>query len=258
MMERKTKTAFVLDNPYSNPQWPHLSPDISETILDLLCSLIEPIGHYRNEYINRSKGKRSKKRKRDNGSGNEDISKPSQPSLSSYLTIGFNSTIRQLETIIQNRPSNFNEDLGEPSRSPFLAAVIVPLPPTHSINPLYSSIPQFIYSASSSTPIRLIPLPKAAESRLCSCLELPRVGFLGIFEDAPGAGPLISYIRNRIAEVEVLWLKNAIGGRYKEVNIRATEIPVGVQPKNTKATKPKIVEVRGSKTVGALSSARVS
>ncbi|KAE9367875.1 hypothetical protein N431DRAFT_348823 [Stipitochalara longipes BDJ] len=103
-MDRKPKTIFQLETPFTNTQWPETSPQNQDTILELLCSLLSPIGQYRATNTTPSKGKRSKKRKRkeDKSKGEApDLSRPPPPEISSYVVVGLNSITRSLESLSQ-------------------------------------------------------------------------------------------------------------------------------------------------------------
>ncbi|KAI4135135.1 MAG: hypothetical protein LQ347_000923 [Umbilicaria vellea] len=148
------------------------------------------------------------------------LQKPPMPEVASHLTIGFNSTNRQLEEEAQ-RPDQ--GDVLIVSRR--LAAVFVPRSDQASI--LASHVPLLVHRASLARPAlpatRLVNLSKGAEARLCAALHLPRVTFVGLFEDAPNATPLIDFVRERVAPIEVPWLKAVSLGLYMPVEIKAIE-----------------------------------
>lgn len=191
-------------------------------------SLLVPIGEHRSKHIDPSKGKRDKQRKSirlktPNESQQEDtappaLQKPPMPDVLSHLTVGFNSTSRQLEKEAQRSDQG---DVLTVSRN--LAAIFVPRSDQAAI--LTSQLPLLVHTASlarsASPAIRLINLSKGAESRLCAALHLPRVSFVGLFEDAPNATPLIDFVRERVAPIEVPWLKEVGLGVYIPVEIKA-------------------------------------
>ncbi|TLD20926.1 putative RNA-processing protein [Venturia nashicola] len=63
-------------------------------------------------------------------------------------------------------------------------------------------------------PTRLIPLSTGSEAKLCSALGIPRVGIIGVFEDAPGAKGLVDYVRENVEVVDVPWVKEAGKGEW--------------------------------------------
>ncbi|ERT01507.1 ribonuclease P/MRP protein subunit POP3 [Sporothrix schenckii 1099-18] len=62
-----------LDTPFSSVEWPMISQEDQDTILELLCSLLAPLGQHRHDHVEPSRGKRSRRRSRqrskENGSG---------------------------------------------------------------------------------------------------------------------------------------------------------------------------------------------
>lgn len=142
------------------------------------------------------------------------------PEVASHLTVGFNSTNRQLEEEAQRFDQG---DVSIVSRR--LAAVFVPRSDQAPI--LASHVPLLVHRASLATPAspatRLVNLSKGAEARLCAALHLPRVSFVGLFEDAPNATALIDLVRERVAPIEVPWLKAVSLGLYMPVEIKAIE-----------------------------------
>ena len=153
-----------------------------------------------------------------------------------YLTIGFNTTTRYLETLARN----FNQSTGakiDAIKTPEtsirsslnlaqikpLAAVFVPRsgqPPV-----LYSHLPLLTKAASlaipSSPSVRIISLPEGAEDRLKTALGIPRVGMVGLVDGAPNASSLIELVRQRVSELEVPWLQEAAKATYLAVKINA-------------------------------------
>jgi len=103
---------------------------------------------------------------------------------------------------------------GLPSPTP-LAAIFLTQPPSSF---QYAHLPILTaFTASShheiSTP-RLVPLDSSAEPKLCRALGIPRVGVIGVLQDAPGAGPLIDYVREHVVAVEVPWVKETMEGKF--------------------------------------------
>lgn len=225
-------------------------------------SLLSPLGQYRSQSIVPSRGKREKKRKKrenrppkepqqkgmeSNATGSE-IAQP--PDMLKYLTIGFNSTTRYLESLARTAypevtqdqdPTTSKAETAEPTPSspanpkPMIAIFVPRLdqPPI-----LYSHLPLLIKTASlastSSPPPRLISLPKGAEERLSAALSIPRAGLIGLIEGAPNINHFIEFIRQQVPEVEVPWLHEAVAGSYMPVNIKAIETNVPAYQKKAK------------------------
>ena len=66
-------------------------------------------------------------------------------------------------------------------------------------------------------PTRLVTLPSASETRLATALNIPRCGAIGILEDAPGAEPLVSYVREHVGLVECKWVEEGMKAEWKGV-----------------------------------------
>ncbi|RAL60588.1 hypothetical protein DID88_009783 [Monilinia fructigena] len=49
MDNKKSKTIYQLDTPFTAVQWPEISSKDQETILELLCSILSPIGTHRSQ-----------------------------------------------------------------------------------------------------------------------------------------------------------------------------------------------------------------
>ncbi|KAL2064044.1 hypothetical protein VTL71DRAFT_4538 [Oculimacula yallundae] len=107
VVDRKPKTIYQLDTPFTTVSWPDTSPQIQEAILELLCSILSPIGLHRSNHITPSKGKRSKKRRREEARQKDqseaplDITPTPSPEISSFVVIGLNSITRSLEELSQ-------------------------------------------------------------------------------------------------------------------------------------------------------------
>ncbi|MCJ1287013.1 hypothetical protein MMC26_006360 [Xylographa opegraphella] len=245
-----TKTSFTLENPFPTIPWPIVSDETKIIILEQLCSLLEPIGKRRLEFVQPSKGKR-KKRKRSNAkiekqkdslyTNDQNVSEqdqlsnvPPEPEVASFLTIGFNSTERALEAASHDLTARslcstttaFSE-----SRLPQMVAVFVDrADQTHA---LYAHLPLLVSTASFSLPseagIRLVALPRGATGRLSAALHIPRAGMIGLYGNAPGSAPLVDFVRKHVSTIEVPWLKRLREGLYIPVEISTKQIAVSKQ-----------------------------
>ena len=161
-----------------------------------------------------------------------------RPKMHDHLTIGFNTTTRYLETLAKRSNPGTKEILcpvvatKNPAQYSFDFASIKPLAAifvTRSSQPpaLYSHLPLLTKAASlavpSSPPIRIITLPQGAEDRLKTTLGIPRVGMVGLIDGAPSASSLIELIRERVPEMEVPWLQEAVKGAYLGVKINTVQ-----------------------------------
>lgn len=92
---------------------------------------------------------------------------------------------------------------------------------------LHAHLPLLIKAASfanpSKPPIRLVSLPTRAEQKLIAALEVPRVGMIGLLDQAPGADALLELVRAKVSPLEIPWLQEAMAGHYMPVEIRSTE-----------------------------------
>ncbi|KAJ8068103.1 hypothetical protein OCU04_003675 [Sclerotinia nivalis] len=242
MDNKKTKTIYQLDTPFTTVQWPQISSKDQETIVELLCSILSPIGSYRSNHIITSKGKRSKKRKRrDSKAGNEKSSEtPPPPEISSYIVTGLNSIHRMLEESSKNgldtkaNPDNPKAETRPRTKDVFsfdchFSAIFV----ARSNQPpiLNSHLPQIIDTASKAHPIkpstRLVQLPKGSETRIAAVLGLPRVSFLGILDDAPNSKALLDLIRDCVEEMQIPWLDEAKKAEYLVTKINSIQTSIG-------------------------------
>ena len=185
-------------------------------------SLLAPIGDYRRQYIQPSKGKRSRKRQRADCQGlsmsgrKNDLppyptleSVPPVPNVNGSVLIGFNSVVRYLEVTSQDsagglsiprRNRNGDQDFRQP-----LAAIFVVNTGQHAAMHMHLS------SLLSTTPtdtlgdpaIQLFILPKAAEVRFSTLLHLPRVHVIGLKSATPNAAHLFAYIRRNNVPPEI-------------------------------------------------------
>lgn len=164
-------------------------------------------------------------------------SQPQMPPLFDHLTIGFNTTVRSLEAISKrSRPAVLKDheaDLHEPFGSSDVAAVFVcrsTLP-----DPITASIPLLVATASlaqpDQPPIRLVQLCTNIQTQLAEALRQPRVGFIGIRSDMPGADVLLALVRAVASPIRVSWLDSSERPRYLPVQIESTETPIGSKEK---------------------------
>ncbi|GAW19241.1 hypothetical protein ANO14919_087260 [Xylariales sp. No.14919] len=237
-MDKKKKTAFQLDTPYSTIPWPQILPKDQGTILELLCALLAPLGHYRSQHTHASKGNRAKKRKR-KGQPNQDIARPVPPApeLQSYVDIGLSSVSRCLQKAASEALETESlQDSQKPKDSftgRFYSVVFVAR--SGQPNALSSHLPQMTAVASKShplqPPIRLVELPRACEGRLCESLAIPRVSCIGICVGAPNSNALVDFTREHVAVTKSPWLQEAVGAEYRATKINAIETVIGARKK---------------------------
>ena len=232
-----------------------MSANDKTTILELLVVLLTPIGEHRSRHIVGSRGKRAKRKarktkqkpneeSRENAVQSQSSQGETLPGISSQVTIGFNSTTRYLEDLAHKSTSiaieppaellhKFPTDIdtaqvtssgGEFASPEPLAAVFVPQS-DHS-SELFAHFPLLIRAGShrqtSSSATRLVILPRDAEGKLSSALQIPRVGVVGLKRGAPMASELLELVRTRVPSIEVPWFEQAIAGTYLPLNIKQT------------------------------------
>ena len=185
-------------------------------------SLLAPIGDYRRQYIQPSKGKRPRKRqlaeRQELSRSGRKTDLPSYPTLESIppvpdvngsVLIGFNSVVRYLEVSSQNsgaalsiprRKHNRDQDLRQP-----LAAVFVVNTGQHAA--MHMHLSSLLSTTSTDTlgdtAVQLFILPKAAEVWLSTLLHLPRVHVIGLKSATPNAAHLFAYISRNSVPPEI-------------------------------------------------------
>ncbi|CAI6334504.1 unnamed protein product [Periconia digitata] len=253
MPPKASKPAFKSTIPFTETQWPVITPDVRDNIVDLLCHLLQPLGDHRRTHIIPSKGKKSrtKKRKRSTKDQNEQhhsssdpstksnpkndssddlnqpLPPPPPPEISSHILIGLNSITRHLEALLppQTQPQaqpTAKETPEQPKLRPFAQIILLTTSPANpSLSLPHAHIPPLLSLSSSSnakqqTQILSLPL-NPSEPRLSSALHIPHIAALGILEGAPGTEALINYVRENVeggGVVECKWVKEAMEGRW--------------------------------------------
>ncbi|KAF2100377.1 hypothetical protein NA57DRAFT_54469 [Rhizodiscina lignyota] len=232
----KGKPIFTVGSPYTAPSWPHLKPDEQGAIVDLLCSVLSPIGHHRVTNTHPSKGKRQKKRKRDSASDESipdaNLTETREPGIANFVTVGLNSTSRHLEALsapLKDQTKQTSEVVQSEYRPP-LSAIFLPKARNDMI---YAHLPLLAQTASSAQNLpahsatRLVPLDSKHEQKLASSLGLPRAGVVGLMEGAPGTDALIEYVRSKVEPIDVPWLREAAEAKYMGLKVDAVEVKKG-------------------------------
>ncbi|KEF63509.1 uncharacterized protein A1O9_01487 [Exophiala aquamarina CBS 119918] len=246
MDNKPKKMTYALGLPYGEPTWsgytlasfhypeltfgrPSLSTEHEAAILSLLIPLLQPVGAFRRSHVPRSKGK-GRAGKPPNPSAQDPISPPaSMPEIYNNLTIGFNTTIRRLEALSQVRkPSSLSEPKTAHQSDPAPTNLVAVLVCRRSLpQVMTSSIPLLIAAAApKSSRSRLIEISTQSESKLAQALGQPRVGVLGVENDAAGATALARFVVDNIGSVDIPWLEPLSSPIYLPVKIHsATTAP---------------------------------
>ncbi|KAM4055302.1 RNase p and RNase mrp subunit [Hirsutella rhossiliensis] len=229
----RRKLVHHLDTPFSTISWPEISPDDQDTILELLCNLLSPLGQHRRAHIKRSKGKRAARRGARPGPGPEDRSLPSapappKPELSAKVDVGFNSITRGLEELSQSTGSR---------DSPCQSYSMVFVARGNQSSAFNCHFPKMIGAASKDSPqadkTRLVGFSKPCSDRLSSVLGVARVSSVAVARDAPGAGALWEFVQKTVAPVSMSWLQDMGCTEYREAKINSVETLVGAKKAKT-------------------------
>ncbi|KAF2634100.1 hypothetical protein P280DRAFT_464155 [Massarina eburnea CBS 473.64] len=244
MPPKATKPIFKTSSPYAETHWPKPSTIVRDNILDLLCSLLQPLGDHRRQYMTPSKGRKRKRNSKTSpqkkpSSTDVDIpdTPPPPPEIVSHILVGLNSVTRHLEALAtQTAPSSLSTTNSggdrkekEAKTCPLrpISLVIIPHPHPPSSLP-HAHIPALIHLANLETPspsipptaTRLIAVPPPAESLLSTALYIPSISALAILEDAPGANALVQYVREHVGVTECRWIDEAMAAEWKGVVVK--------------------------------------
>ncbi|ETN39557.1 uncharacterized protein HMPREF1541_05783 [Cyphellophora europaea CBS 101466] len=209
--------------PYPAPTWPTTSQDIEEAVLALLLPLLRPVGEHRQHTARPSKGRNRSKCKPRTETNNSMVNETAGiPEIAGQLTVGLTTTYRSLNA--QARKLHDADSAAEPA----MAVVFVcrkALP-----DPACASLPFLIVAASSKNQpaeaMRLVPVSEKAEMAIASALGLPRVAMLGLHEAATGTKPLVQYVREKFAPIDIPWLRAGPVPQYFPLKVDTAHIPV--------------------------------
>ena len=167
----------------------------------------------------------------------DQIDRPTRPEIERFITVGFNKTHGSLETeATSTRPNGLAPDPGETGapdtgrQNKNLAAVFL----DRSSQPpvMHADLPLLVKTASHSKSqalaIRLVALPSGAEARLREALDIPRVGLIGISQNAPDAQALFDLVRDNVPVVDIPWMENIKTGEYWSTRINLGETAMDV------------------------------
>ena len=208
---------------------PDISPAVENDILELLLPLLRPIGDDRRTHAVRSKGRgRRKKHKVQQDIGPTQLAEE-LPRGPPSLTIGFNSTFRNLESLARLRQTEKDDD----QNARTLKTTVVFACPSSMAHPTLHSLPLLVATASladeKSEPIRLVEISAQGEAAISHALALPRVNVLAVGESLLGSQALAQYARTAVKPIEVHWLKEACSSTYLPLKLETVTVPVGVK-----------------------------
>ncbi|KAJ4363591.1 RNase P and RNase MRP subunit [Neocucurbitaria cava] len=245
--KQPSKTIFKTSSPFTETKWPELSQDDQDIILDLTCNLIAPLGEHRKTHIHPSKGKKRKRKCKptENDSTTTEDPPPPAPEIGKHILIGLNSVTRHLEALaaknapkttpvaaLKSRGDEPEVKQNKEKEDLRRLSVVILTHPKPSLSPAHAHLPTLVHLStlsstapappqSSNLATRLIPLPTSTDARLASKLHIPRVGALGIFEDAPGAEALEAFVREKVGRTECAWIDEAMKAEWRGVNVKS-------------------------------------
>lgn len=211
--EKRRRQVFkpVLDNPYTQVNWPFIEPQRGEDIRELLIDTIKPIGVY-NEVLKRIEADKS-------------IPPPQRPEILDQVKIGFNDTTSTLESLAKRHQHPL------PLGYVFVCK--------YDISPriLVQHFPVLTYTASkgANSHIKLIQLPKGSAQRLSEALNISDTTILGVSINSPLSK---TDIFNDIQDVSVPYLEHMKDLYNKPViNFLSTTAPIGGKKNQQKLLK---------------------
>jgi len=89
----------------------------------------------------------------------------------------------------------------------------------------------------------LIPLGEEAGNKIAHAVHQPKVGFVGLQLDAPGAMGLIDLLRTNIQAVDVPWLRESCSPTYLPVKVKQTAVKVGQKKEKVKYFEAKNAQI---------------
>ncbi|KAJ4355806.1 RNase P and RNase MRP subunit [Didymosphaeria variabile] len=230
-----SKPIFRTARPYTETEWPALTSVQRRNIMDLLCSLLQPLGDHRRAHIRPSKGTKRKREARKDAQSEQPANPPPPhpPEIQTHILIGLNSVIRHLESLAaQNAPPTAPSH-GEETLSPRVKAsdagaprplALVLIPHNHPPASLpHANIPTLVHLSTMDSPpekaTRLLAVPPGCEPVIAEALHIPHVGALGILEGAPGADALVAYVRENVDVTRCRWIDEAMGPEWKGIKV---------------------------------------
>ncbi|KAL7784280.1 hypothetical protein V8C43DRAFT_293113 [Trichoderma afarasin] len=226
----KKRLVHHLDTPFSTSSWPEISLDDQDSMLELLCHLLSPIGQHRRIHTKTSKGKRAAKREKrakskvDEVPNSVKIPTPPSPELNASVDVGFNSITKNLG-LNTSPPDESNK-----SHKDYSMIFVARGSQSQAFN---QHFPQLVAAASRNLPdkekIRLIGFSKPCSEKLGSVLGIQRVSSVAISRQAPGADALFAVVQNLVIPVDSPWLNETPSTTYKPTQIGSVETTIGTK-----------------------------
>ncbi|OLN94048.1 hypothetical protein CCHL11_03426 [Colletotrichum chlorophyti] len=246
MAAMKKRLVYAVDTPFSTTQWPEITFEEQDAILELLCSLLAPLGQYRQRHVKPSEGKRAAKRKRkEENAGHrepEKTDRPPMPDLASFIDVGLASISRNLEKLAESQQAekehsgNNKDDGAASSTRPYALIFVARSGQSSAFN---CQLPQMVAVASKNSsslpPTRLVGYSKPCADKLSAALGIPRVSAVGVQIGAPMSKALVEYVQAHVSPVRIAWLEEAQESVYRFTQLKVEEKMVPNSKKPGKA-----------------------
>ncbi|KAI8942196.1 hypothetical protein NX059_000282 [Plenodomus lindquistii] len=239
-----SKPVFKTSTPFTQTKWPHIAQDDQETIIDLVCNLIAPIGDHRRAHLHPSKGKKRKRTTDPFPNDTSSSTPPPPPEIGNHILTGLNAITRHLEHLVtRNAPATLLASKA-PSSTAWAAsippktapdadelAIVIVTHPKPGSSLAHAHIPTLLHILTISphaaaptalalnTKPRLVSLPTSTDGRFANKLGITRVGALAIMQGAPGAKALIDHVRQHVPLTECAWVDEAMTPHWKGASV---------------------------------------
>ncbi|KAK1640522.1 hypothetical protein BDP81DRAFT_312499 [Colletotrichum phormii] len=228
----RKKLVYSVDTPFSTVQWPEVIFEDQDAILELLCSLLMPLGQHRQRHIQPSEGKRAAKRKRKEegaaGKEPEKAERPPLPEIASFVDVGLASITRNLERLASTQQGSEKDTKGSNAAAvppaPYALIFVARSGQSSAFN---CQLPQMVAVASNATApapaTRLVGYSKPCAEKLSAAVGIPRVSSIGIRVGAPMSKALVDYVQKHVSPVSVAWLDEAKDAVYRSTQLKVEE-----------------------------------
>ncbi|KAK1703862.1 hypothetical protein BDP67DRAFT_549586 [Colletotrichum lupini] len=212
----RKKLVHSVGTPFSAVQWPEVAFEDQDAILELLCSLLTPLGQHRQRHVKASEGKRAAKRKRKEegaaGKEPEKSERPPLPEIASFVDVGLASITRNLERLASTQQGSEPDTDGAS---------------TAASSAFNCQLPQMVAVASNTaapaSATRLVGYSKPCGEKLSAAVGIPRVSSIGIRVGAPMSKALVDYVQKHVSPIHVAWLDEAKDAVYRSTQLKAEE-----------------------------------